>query len=294
MGSWEAVESFRAGENSMRGVLQYEPLSLRHANDLSALGAAVRSTAFTRNLELPSGFAELASYGALSLDVIEVLLPLNDVVESMVSLQAPCEGFESRLRPIAHVLRRILISDPSSFELQVSCALVAFVVQLCQLCNAIAPGRPSASHSPLSISTFPLGKIAQAFINQKNHYEGPAQRKALIWSCVVFANLLLDQEEQSLKARGHIIFISLTALLEEAREEQSWDILDPILRRFFCHGTLAASCKRTFEASIRRQKRWEDRGNLAPGVPHGAGPESLVESFVLREARDTLPIIDDD
>lgn len=271
----------------MHKVLLLEPLALRRAIDVLAFASEEDVPAITSISEVPIGFSELAWSGTLSFEVIKVTLPLNDAAKSANNPQTLGEGFLAQLSPTAHELSRLLISDLSSLELQVSCALAAFVLQICQL-------HSPATHPELATPTFPLEEIAQAFTNKKNHRESPVQRNALIWSCVVLASSLLDQRDQSLKGKGHVIFVSLTVLLEEGRQLQTWDSLEPILRQFLWHDALATDWKRTFEACVWRQKYWEDRGYLAPGVPHGSGPDGLVEYFVLRAARSTLPKIEDD
>jgi hypothetical protein len=178
----------------------------------------------------------------------------------------------------------------------------------------------------------PLDTIAQSFINKKLSlsHGSDLERRCLIWCSLVLGSILLSldlsvptetQNEgstQHLRGKGHVILDASAENLvpkpsDQAQDERhhhsgdsdndtgsSWEALDAdfLAQQFLYTPALATQWRRSWEATVKRQREWEERALLQVGLPQRATEDEESESvdieyLVLREGRESLPRVPD-
>lgn len=246
---------------------------------------------------LPIGFSMLVNQGLLSLETAEILLLVHNAMTTAFPLE---DGVRCRMRGL---LTRHKISH---FESHIGLAVLALTLQL---------------ERSLTANLDLLDDIAQAYINRQLLWTTDLERRCLIWSSLILGTILLtpepslstspenDTQIQSLRAKGHIILVTIwqelarhpdpdpdpdpTAVLHAT----SWQALQPdLLDEFLLTAPLAEQLRRTYEATVARHREWDGTGMLMVGkpLPHHEGEKLVVcvEYLVLREGRGSLPRVE--
>jgi hypothetical protein len=184
-----------------------------------------------------------------------------------------------------------------------------------------------------------LDDLAKTFINQKldgfsNSHE---HKMTLTWSALVLGSFLLQQSDNRLRTKGHIVHVNLGLRLGLSRagyspdcESDGWILIESLLSGTdrmgsLWHSELTSLWLRDWQGSMKRQRRWEKQGvwmigapkrlpsragksapssgaknrrtedTRRPGSPSSLeryGDVDIIEYLALREARNSLPLVD--
>jgi hypothetical protein len=221
----------------------------------------------------------------------------------------------------SQVLSQLLTrSNFSATETHLCCGLIAFCLSLRHELDRKGKGRASPSYraSPTVKTTLNntgtlvpsethLLAIAEAFLNQRcdDALLSPCHKSCVAWSAVVLGHYLLHTRSCHLRIKGHIILVSLResliALCPVVGGKFGWEAMkEEISHRLgsLWYSGLEEDWAQSWHTTMHRQHEWEEKGLLKIGAPLTEGPEGdakvdLVEYMVLREARDSLPSIDE-
>ncbi|OAP63207.1 hypothetical protein AYL99_02434 [Fonsecaea erecta] len=224
--------------------------------DLSVeLAASLKS--MTRLLDQIQPFQSLSGQSKRALDLIE-----------------RCRQFSQDLQ---------WCSNLSPTELQLCCALVVFCIQLYHHHIGEGLGAAGEQNHPYERFEFlpALTDIASTFINKQleDFSESTEQRMCLTWSAMVLGSFLLQQPDNRLRTKGHIIHVNLglnlglgygDVLLTD--DDNGWTGIEsslngPSKMGSLWHPDLALQWRQDWEGSVRRQRQWEHRGVWMLGAP---------------------------
>lgn len=175
----------------------------------------------------------------------------------------------------------------------------------------------SKSHQDIGVSDFPrfLSDTAKTFINKKlvGFTDSDEEKMTLTWSALVLGSLLLQQPDNRLRTKGHIIHLNLSLNLglgltgSTSREGDDgmhgWTVIESLLggtdkMGSLWHPTLVAQWECDWQGSMRRQRRWEQQGVWLIGVPkkssRGRSGKSRGTSPVERTSGSTSPATEGD
>ena len=312
--SWAALQAFRDGWDPLKrsedscnwsqSIQRPVFVSIEEqASEIDILGALANSVAATK----------------LTDDVVAALRPVTQLARTarrseprlhpqqlITALTRSCQCFEEILR---HPTLPALDS-------QFCCGQVAFCLRLRHLINAQGKVTETkrdqhgfyGSLSELAVpSTSHLANIAQSFINKRlDHAFRSLQHKSCIaWSAIVLGSYLLHTVDNSLRTKGHIILISLREsimmLCPLINTEFGWGALKNEVASsmdVLWHEDLEGMWEQDWHTTMGRQRTWEQNGLLKIGAPVADeaindAKVDLVEYLVLREARDSLPRIEE-
>ena len=294
--SWKALHEFRIGLNPLRD------------ESVSAVGGLAYPEAVSCDKEPPTvtrmlpDLKELAMTGCVSSEVIEIASTINDAVNSEADKHNELElwvASGSSTRLCARLMTTVIENDLMDKELMLCCSLIALCLQLHHLFytrpSAEEPRRPFSPPKPKS--SIALRKLAQAFINKTFTLNIDLQRRLFIWASLVLGSVLLHYDD--LRVKGHIILVNLATKLRptlpgsEITHTADWMSIKQIMQGFIYHDYLADQWRACWKHSMQIQEEWEEHGLLkfgTPERPNGHGVD-IVEYMVLRDARDSLPII---
>lgn len=231
---------------------------------------------------LPVGFSVLVNQALLSLETAEILLLINNAMTTTLPLE---DGVRCRLRGL------LTRHKMTHFESHVCLSVLAFAIHL-----------EGSIEAELQL----LDDIAQAYINRHLCWDSDLERRCLIWCSLMLGTVLLspenplspqtDAEIQRLRAKGHIILVSVWQELV-TEFVQTWDAVQPeLLHEFLLTPKLLEQLRRTYEAAIARHQVWDGTGLLTVGKPLAHNdderPVVCVEYLVLREGRESLPRVE--
>lgn len=271
LNSWEALATYR---RPVQQPLERLPPTLLHSAALQErLGV------------LPLSLRQLALSGSLAPMMIDICADTAKLTEYAFSTQQfDPQAFQTRARGILTNIRGALASELlSPCEFQLSCGLIACCVQVWELAV------PADAHE-VGPPIRQLAALAPRFINMKlYHDETLAQIHGLTWCSIVFGCLMLQRDD--LKGKGHIILVALMDFLENHTLHGSceWLVVESHLRNFFYGDALAVRWKVQWEAAVQRQRLWEQQGYFRLGPKR---ENAVVEYLLLRDARGTLPVIE--
>ncbi|KAK5198683.1 hypothetical protein LTR92_001154 [Exophiala xenobiotica] len=327
--SWEALDGYRNGVDVFRQRLQsdssqevaklthiYDTLSWQQCQMLA--GAA-------------PGFVELVHLGLISLELAAAAVQMGHLLDH---IQEGLDKRVSA--HVTTQLSKILSSDRlSDVELQLGYALLALCFYLDRTIQQASQGRNTESSVDASLPMtenatqqpdLPLKAVAQAYINRKLTrclHDSPVGHHCAMWSSLVLGSVLLQLErrglveneplsqndlfEHGLKSKGHIILVATGQALASSASVQSDDtgrptqlLPEPAFEFLAQHllGTpaLCALWAQSWQATVRRQRDWEEHGQLMVGKPVTIPEDDEekkasieIEYMVLRDGRESLP-----
>jgi hypothetical protein len=215
---------------------------------------------------------------------------------------------------LSQLLKRVNLS---ATETHLCCGLIAFCLTLRHELDKKGKGRaspPSGADASANTNAEPfvpseshLQAIAEAFINQRcdDALLSPYHKSCVAWSAIVLGHYLLHTRSCQLRGKGHIILVSLResliALCPVVGGKFGWEAMkEEISHRLgsLWYPGLEEQWAQSWHTTMQRQHEWEEKGLLKIGAPLTEGPDGeakvdLVEYMVLREARDSLPGIDE-
>lgn len=271
------------------------------------------------DLENPVALAESVAAFSLSNDVLTVLDPLTRVLgtitgsEPLLDRQPLMATLTDNCRSLSKTLTQPQLPDLDS---QFCCGLVAFCLQIRRLMHAkdvqtVANGSHgdiyNSEHQLAVLSTSHLHKIAKSFINKRlaNALQSLRHKRYFAWSAIVLASYLLHTLDNRLRTKGHIILIfvreTIMAECPWRNTELGWDALKSetaTTMDVLWHKDFGELWEQDWHSTMARQHQWEEHGLLKIGAPIadaniGDAKVDLVEYLVLREARDSLPRIEE-
>ncbi|KIW42212.1 uncharacterized protein PV06_05777 [Exophiala oligosperma] len=196
----------------------------------------------------------------------------------------------SNLQTSTSQLARILASpDMSPIELQFSCALLAYCLQLYGMYQALQDQQQSLVPAevfaePAAGDALPaLSKMGDTFLYQKleGFSTSPTHRTCLTWCALVLGSFLSQQFDHHLRGKGHIIHVSLAMRLNvnvnngpahnPVANEYGWSGIESELEGATMSGMwfsgLVQEWRNDWVNSMRRQQGWESHGLFKIGVP---------------------------
>lgn len=310
--SWTALHAYRTGRNLLS---DSEATAFGPPQDLPLQTPQQQSRQPLRSV-LPALL--------LSPPLDSALRPLNTVSRTYQPSWAPRSQaiVPSSLRSSTSQLAQILTTtDIPAIDLQFSCALLAYCLQLYRISQGQSLVTESAEPALPALS-----EIADTFLYQKlgDFSASPAHTNCLTWSALVLGSFLSQQFDYHLRGKGHIVHVSLgmrlnLSGLHDPADDYGWSRIASGLEGTMSglwHPDLVQQWRNDWVGSMRRQREWETHGLLKIGVPRavqvkwerascreGSGrttPEGgesdspdvdIIEYLVLRDARDSLPRI---
>ncbi|KAK5223598.1 hypothetical protein LTR72_004984 [Exophiala xenobiotica] len=329
--SWEALDGYRNGVDVFRQRLQsdssqevaklthiYDTLSWQQCQMLA--GAA-------------PGFVELVHLGLISLELAAAAVQTGHLLDLIQ--EGPDKRGTAH---VTTQLSKILSSDRlSDVELQLGYALLALCFYLDRTIQQASQGRNTESSVDASLpmtenatqqADLPLKAVAQAYINRKLTrcvHDSPVGHHCAMWSSLVLGSVLLQLErrglveneplsqndlfEHGLKSKGHIILVATGQALASSASVQpddtSWPtqllpepVFEFLARHFLGTPALCALWAQSWQAAMRRQRDWEEHGQLLVGKPVTIPEDDEetkasieIEYMVLRDGRESLPPI---
>ncbi len=318
-GSWTALQAFREG---------WDPLNDRESCSTGTPGSshgreAVLMTDTASEQDATTALAESLAPISLTPEVLKVLRPITEALQSLGESKSPSDRKRHTLvltsvcRSLEKVLRQPKLPGLDS---QFCCGLFAFCLQMRYLVDAEAKSTDTrmvddgsnrsfdSSESQLPVpSTSYLNDIAQSFINKRlaQGLQSLRHKSCIAWSAIVLGSYLLQSLDNGLRTKGHIILISVReSIMAECplrNTEFGYDALKSEIAAnvdvLWCGG-LEGVWEQSWHSTMTRQHSWEEHGLLKIGIPVaytniGDTKIDLVEYLVLREARDSLPKIEE-
>lgn len=322
--SWKAVHAYRSERDHLRDPsIQGSPSS--GGNSRQSTPSQLEYSKQKEKLTAAFPFVE-ANLTPGTLYLAGVLNTLLVQQKSKASL--PRARLTAELASLSDQVGQILVcEDLTAIESQICCGLVAFCLQL--RCPRTDSGTSISSTSSAwvldepSIADFttppnvpPLSDVAQTFLNKKLSGLSDASNLRLLvaWSALVMGSYLLQHLDGYVRRKGHIVLVSLDMALRAASGDESriednsyitngWKVLESNLKDqmgMFWHEELAERWKDDWMTTIARQQRWAGTGLWIIGAPKtlyadgrqgGNEKVDVVEHLILKDARDTLPLV---
>lgn len=316
--SWEALDEYRKGVDPVRQTLRSRQHGYPHQPTYFYGSPSWHQTRMLA--KAAPGFVELVHSGSICFELAEASVKVGQLLSS---LSTHSSG-PVTTGHIMDLLTEILLLEPlSELESCINYTLLA-------LCFYGKHGLEATSRSAITSSEIhllggdiqdddgrkrvidQLDVIAKAYLNKRidSHLLPQLNRPSMNWCSLVLGSIALsfDHEAESehrndfvpqrLKGKGHIILLTAAPQVVQI-QDATWDVLqaDGYFDQFLGTPDLFALMRRCWEATIERQRRWEENGWLQVGAPmtdaQNHGSRSVdVEYMVLREARDSLPKIE--
>ena len=313
--SWTALQAFRDRWDPLKD----QESCYRGSSESSQGQGPVSMTRDSVNSGNSEVLAESVAAFSLSNDVLTVLAPLTEVL-GMIAGSEPfsdCQPLMATLTNNCRSLEKVLVQCRlPDLDSQFCCGLVAFSLQIRHLIHAndvqtVADGHHgkfyNSEHRLAVPSTSHLNDIAKSFINKRlaNALQSLRHKSCIAWSAIVLGSYLLHTLDNRLRTKGHIILISVReSIMAECplrNTEFGWDALKREIATnmdVLWQKDLEELWEQDWHSTMARQHQWEAYGLLKIGAPIvdanvGDAKVDLVEYLVLREARDSLPRIEE-
>jgi hypothetical protein len=296
--SWTPLFRYRQSQNSLAEKLaQFDPISP------TPMPTVLDEVLQHKIDQLPPGFAELATSGNLTLDLLDIIVDIQDLLMTLEFVQAADEDTltmtSTHLFSIRHRITGLLASlRLSMFETQLGHTLYGIALTIPSIYQAtqLPPFRPSRNMVPAENRTLTLAEIAKAFLYLKfaSTDISPTHALCLRWCALALGSACFLSTETSPGARqkGHIILVSITERLLPSCEGDRWvPVASGIQDLFLWPSMLVQEWQRVYIAALHRQRHWENGlGLFRIGMPGN----DRIEYMVLRDARGALPGIEED
>jgi hypothetical protein len=290
--AWTPLFEYRQAQNPLIPSVQNLALDNVHA---TYVDAPLSDELSSQIANLPPGFSELALQGALCIETIAVLSTIQSSLadlEGSLPDQSTLSATRHRLIDLREQIIALLASlELSSFETQLSHALLALCISIFIIYIQPSHGEPHTAtdhHIRSSLaSNPPLERLAKAFLYLK--YSGaatsPTHTLCLQWAALALGAscFLIDEPELHVRQKGHIALISISERLLPSgaggEDDEWWERLAEGLRgAFFWPERLVREWRRSYLATMWRQREWEGLGLLRIGMPS----TDKIEYMVLR------------
>jgi hypothetical protein len=296
--SWNPLFRYRQSQNSLA-----EKLAQFKSIAPSPMPVLLDETLKGKINALPPGFRELAGSGNLTLNTIELVLDVQDLLMTLEFVQT-VDGdtlamMSAHLQAIRNRITGLLASlRLSMFETQLSHTLygIALTIPAIYQATQLPPFRPSRNMVPAKNTGLTLAEIAKAFLYLKFAAANisPTHALCLRWCALTLGSACFISTETSPGARqkGHIILVSITERLLPLCEGDRWTpVAGGIQDMFLWPSMLVSEWQQLYIAALQRQRYWENGlGLFRIGMPGN----DRIEYMVLRDARGALPGIDED
>ncbi|KIW65815.1 hypothetical protein PV04_08037 [Phialophora macrospora] len=334
--SWDALHGYRTAQgltckSSPRLPSRSRSQSKENTPPKQQLRA--QSPTLLGGLDLPVGMAEELKFLTRSLtrSSSRTAGTSRTMAKSAPELVEHCRRFSDKLRSC---------DELTPTDLQLCCSLLAFCLQLHRhLVSRMEEAGAVRDVFDVSGGVLLLDDLAKTFINQKldGFSDSQEQKMTLTWSALVLGSFLLQQADNRLRTKGHIVHVNLGLRLGLGRagsspdcESDGWALIESLLSGpdrmgSLWHSELTSLWRRDWQGSMKRQKRWGKQGvwmigapkrlpshagrslqgsmaknrrpedTRRPGSPSSldrSGDVDIIEYLVLREARNSLPLVD--